>query len=107
VRSIPEESSRERPTWWRCSFSSSLLLLVLEFPRWFEEEGRERGRNNGESVGDRKVTPRGCEFRPEVEYFQRANLLESSRLGALLYPEETLKQLDMGARGRLQGEVRT
>ena len=37
----------------------------------------------------------------------RVPVLRSSRLGALLYPEETLKELDMGARGRLQREVRT
>jgi hypothetical protein len=87
----------------------ALFVLVLPPPTRprISAVVRERGRNNGESVGDRKVKPRGCEFRPEVEYFQRANLLESSRLGALLYPEETLKQLDMSARGRLQREVRT
>ena len=39
--------------------------------------------------------------------FSARDLLGSSRLGALLSPEETLKELDMGARGRLQGKVRT
>jgi hypothetical protein len=85
----------------------ALFFLVLppptrpRIPRWFEEEGRERGRNNG----DRKVTPRGCESRSGL--LSARELLRSSRLGALLCPEETLKELDMGARGRLQGEVRT
>jgi hypothetical protein len=37
----------------------------------------------------------------------RDSVLRSSRLGALLYPEEALKELDMGARGRLQREIRT
>jgi hypothetical protein len=86
------------------------FVLVLPPPtrprilQLFEEEARERGRNNGASAGN---TTRLRVVRPEVEYFQRGELLGSSRLGALLSPEETLKELDMGARGRLQGEVRT
>jgi hypothetical protein len=43
-----------------------------------ESSGEHPHGDAGESVSDRKVIPRGCEFRPEVDYFQRANFLDQA-----------------------------